>query len=116
MKFLCLAYGSGEDWEKLSEQEQQSLLAQDEELRRRGDYVTAVEPAVTTVTNWDRVLTTTDGPFARSSVPLAGFGIIEADSLDQAIELVANTPCARANGAIEVRALYGQSAAEHVRA
>ena len=108
MKFLCLAYGREEDWVKLSGQEQQSLLAQDEVLRKRGDVVTAVEPTITTVTNHDGILITTDESFAKSNAPLAGFSVVEADKLDEAIELISNTPCARANDAVEIRPVYGQ--------
>jgi hypothetical protein len=46
---------------------------------------------------------TSNGSFASSETPLAGFSIIDADCLDEVIQLVAQTPCARANGAIEIR-------------
>ena len=38
----------------------------------------------------------------RTDLPIAGFAIIEADSLEQAIELVSQTPCAVAHGVVEV--------------
>lgn len=105
MKFLCLAYGAEEDWIKLSPEEQRTLLAQDEVIKRRGDFVTAVQPSVTTVRAWDGNPEVVDEPFARSAVPLAGFSIIEAESVDEVVALVEGTPCARAGGAIEIRAL-----------
>ena len=37
-----------------------------------------------------------------SSLPLAGFAIIEAANVDEAIELVSRTPCAVAHGVVEV--------------
>lgn len=43
-----------------------------------------------------------EGAFLRSALPIAGFAVIEADSLDDAIALVANTPCAVAHGVVEV--------------
>ena len=103
MKFLVLAYGAEEDWIALSKAEQDALLAQDEVLLQRGDTVAAVELAITTVRNSNHELTVSGGSFASSRVPLAGFGIIEADDLDEAIRLVANTPCAVAGGAVELR-------------
>jgi len=103
VKFLCLAYGAEEGWNELSKAEQDALLAQDERLRQLGDIVAAVEPTATTVTAWDGKPATTEDPFAHSPVPLAGFGIIEAANLDEAIKLVANTPCARAKGAVVLR-------------
>ena len=43
-----------------------------------------------------------EGPYLRSDLPLAGFALIEADDLEQAIELVSATPCAVAQGVVEV--------------
>ena len=103
MKYLCLAYGDEKDWNELTKQQQDDLLRQDDVLRKRGDLVAAVEPSATTVRSWDGVPTTTDGGFAESRVPLAGFAIIDAPDLERAIELVADTPCARAKGAVELR-------------
>jgi hypothetical protein len=103
MKFLCLAYGAEKDWNSLTTGEQNELLAQDEVIRRRGATVAAVQSVVTTVRAWDGVPVTTDTAFAESSVPLAGFSIIEAADIDEVVRLVAGTPCARAKGAIEVR-------------
>jgi hypothetical protein len=103
MKYLCLAYGDEEAWNALTKKEQDDLLAQDEVLRKRGDLVAAVEPTATTVTAWDGTPTTTDRAFASARVPLAGFGIIEAADLSEAIRLIADTPCARARGAVELR-------------
>lgn len=105
MKFLCLAYGSENDWKRLSKQEQDALLAQDQVLRDRGAFMSAVQPQATTVTAWDGTPRTEQAAFAVSRVPLAGFSLIDAESLDEAVRLVADTPCARAGGAIEIRAL-----------
>jgi len=103
MKYLCLAYGDENEWKQLTKAEQEQLLKQDEVLRQRGDLVAAVDSSAKTVRAWDGVPETTDGGFAESKVPLAGFSIIEAPDLERAIELVADTPCARAKGAVEVR-------------
>ena len=105
MKFLCLAYGAEEDWKALTKNEQDELLAQDEVLRKRGALMAAVETDVTTVRAWDGSLSASAGSFARSDVPLAGFSVIEAENVDQAARLVAGTPCARAKGTIEIRAI-----------
>jgi hypothetical protein len=45
---------------------------------------------------------TANGPFMSSSLPVAGFGIIEAASLADAIDMVSRTPCAVAHGVVEV--------------
>jgi hypothetical protein len=103
MKFLCLAYGDEKDWKTLSKGEQDALLRQDEVLRQRGDLVAAVKDPIFTLRAWDGRPHMTEGAFSKSEVPLAGCGIIEAESLAEAIELLSDTPCARAKGAVEIR-------------
>lgn len=105
MHYLCLAYGAGKDWLALSERQRSTLLAQDDVMRRRGDLVAAVDRSAVTVRAWDGVPTVADGGATDPPVPLAGFYVIEAEGLEEAIELVARTPCARAHGMIEVRAI-----------
>jgi hypothetical protein len=106
MKFLCLAYGDEDGWSSLSDREKQEVLAQDAVIRDRGNLMSAVQTNVTSVRNWDRNLEVTDGPYAQHQLPLAGFSVIEADSLNEVIELVSNTPCARARGVIEIRPFW----------
>jgi hypothetical protein len=50
---------------------------------------------------------TTDGPFLSSPLPVAGFAVIEAADLAEAVALVSRTPCAIANGVVEVWPLQG---------
>lgn len=45
---------------------------------------------------------TAAGPYMRSPLPVAGFAIIEAVDLAEAVKLVAKSPCAVAHGDIEV--------------
>ena len=45
----------------------------------------------------------TDGPFADTKEVLGGFCLIEAASLDEAIELAARTPAAQHGAVVEVR-------------
>ena len=49
----------------------------------------------------------TDGPFAETKEAVGGFDLIEAASLDEAVEIAAGHPVA-AFGTIEVRPLWGQ--------
>lgn len=109
MKFLCLAYGDQDGWNSLSESEKEEVLAQDAVIRDRGNLMSAVKPKVTSVKNWDRNLEVTDGPCMQNELPLAGFSVIEAESVNEVIELVSNTPCARARGVIEIRPFWDPS-------
>ena len=103
MKYLCLAYGDEKDWLTLTPEQQDEYLAADEALRKRGALVAAVATTVTTVRAWDGRPAVSDGSANHLAQPLAGFSIIEAADLDEAIRLVAGTPCARAKGSIEIR-------------
>ena len=106
MKFLRLAYGDEDGWNSLTESEKQEVLAQDAVIRDRGNLMSAVQTKVTSVRNWDGNLEATDEPYAHHQLPLAGFSVIEAESLNEVIELVSNTPCARARGVIEIRPFW----------
>jgi hypothetical protein len=109
MKFLCLAYGSEEGWNELTKQQQSEVLEQDEVLRKRGDFLAAVTTEVMTVSNWGGRLSIENESFAKPSLPLAGFSIVEAESIEEVIQLFANTPCARASGVIEIRPFWNFS-------
>ena len=50
-----------------------------------------------------------DGPFAETKEVLAGYNLVEADSLEQAIELASRFPWAR-YGSMEVRAVADMEA------
>ncbi|MGE0825402.1 MAG: YciI family protein [Candidatus Binatia bacterium] len=102
MQFLCLAYGDEEGWNSLSEDEKREVLAQDAVIRDRGHLMSALQTKVTSVRNWKRNLEVTEGPSAQVELPLAGYSVIEAEILNDVIALVANTPCARAQGVIEI--------------
>jgi hypothetical protein len=101
MKFLCLAYGDEAGWNSLNDEEKREALARDAVLRDRGDLVSAVERTVTVIRNRE----VTREPFARDELPLAGFYVVESENVEEVIELVSNTPCARARGAIEIRSV-----------
>jgi hypothetical protein len=45
---------------------------------------------------------TQEGPFMSSALPVAGFAVIEAATVAEAVELASRTPCAVAHGVVEV--------------
>lgn len=106
MKFLCLAYGDEAGWDSLSDEEKREVLAQDAAIRDRGNLMSAVQRTVSSVRNWDGNLEVNNEPFARNELPLAGFSVIDAENVEEVIELVSNTPCARARGVIEIRPFW----------
>ncbi|HZU47367.1 MAG TPA: transcription initiation protein, partial [Mycobacterium sp.] len=42
------------------------------------------------------------GPFMSSALPIAGFALIEAATIAEAVEIASHTPCAVAHGVVEV--------------
>ena len=38
----------------------------------------------------------------KTDLPVAGFALIEADSIEEAVKMVADSPCAVASGVVEV--------------
>ena len=105
MRFLCLAYGDEDGWNALSAAEQREVLAHDAVVRDRGNLMSAVGTNVTAVRNWEGHLSIAKEPYAQHALPLAGFAVIEAESVQEVVALVSNTPCARASGVIEIRPL-----------
>jgi hypothetical protein len=103
MKYLCLVYGEERNIQTLDDHE---CLAFDQGLRASGHCVAseALQPVETAVTLRMRngKLATSDGPFAETKEQLAGFYLIEARDLNEAIQLASKIPPARV-GSIEVR-------------
>ena len=110
MQYMLLIYGDESSWDSRSDQERgqifQAYGAFTEELRQSGSMVAgdALQPTqtATTVRVQDGETLTTDGPFAETKEQLGGYYLIEADSLDEAIEWAAKVPGAR-HGSVEVR-------------
>ena len=103
MKYLCLVYL---DERRLGELPDEDCVAYDAAIRTSGQCLAseALQPVstATTVRVRDGKVTVTDGPFAETKEQLAGFYLVEAADLDEAITLAAGIPPARV-GSIEVR-------------
>jgi len=103
MKYLCLVYL---EKQKLHAVPDSECLACGEGFRQSGLLIAAealqpVETA-TTVRVRNGKLSITDGPFVETKEQLAGFYLIEARDLNDAIQVAARIPPAR-EGSVEVR-------------
>jgi hypothetical protein len=107
MKYLCLVYSDEKTLHSLPESPQDSeCLAYAQAIAESGRMVAAealepVETATTVRVRSGRV-SITDGPFAETKEQLAGFYLVEAADLDEAIDIAARIPPARV-GSVEVR-------------
>ena len=103
MKYLCLVYL---DERRLDEVPDRECMACGDALRASGHMVAgeALEGGhtATTVRVRNGKVAVTDGPFAETKEQLAGFYMIDARDLNEAIQIASKIPPARV-GSIEVR-------------
>jgi hypothetical protein len=103
MKYLCLVYL---DEKKLEEVRDSECKAFGDELRKSGRTIAAEAlqsvQSATTVRVRNGKVSVTDGPFAETKEQLAGFYMIDAGDLNEAIQIASRIPPARV-GSIEVR-------------
>jgi hypothetical protein len=110
VQYMLLIYGDQGQWDGLSDEDRGQIMQayqsftkelQDSGAMVAGDALQPTQTATTVRVQNDETLTT-DGPFAETKEQLGGYYLIEADSLDEAIEWAAKIPGAR-HGSIEVR-------------
>ena len=103
MKYLCLVYG---EEKALAGMDDRHCVSFDEKIRASGHCVAseALQPTATATTVRVRNgrVSVTDGPFAETKEILAGFYMIEARDLNEAIQIASKIPPAEV-GSIEVR-------------
>lgn len=103
MKYLCLVYLDGKKLDAIPDTE---CKACNEALKKTGHHIAAEALAsvqtATTVRVRNGKLSVTDGPFAETKEQLAGFYLIDAKDLNEAIQLAAKIPPARV-GSVEIR-------------
>jgi hypothetical protein len=103
MKYVCLVYGEEKDIGAMTDD---GCMALDEGLRKAGRCLAseALQPvaSATTVRVRNGKAIIRDGPFAETKEVLAGFYLIEAVNLNEAVQIASQIPPARV-GSIEVR-------------
>lgn len=119
MKYLCLIYAEEREMDARPAAELEAIAGEcagfDETLQAHGQLVACerLQPVRTaaTIRLRDGKASVTDGPFAETKEQLAGFYLIEARDLNEAIRIAAKIPPARL-GCIEVRPVweYGKPA------
>ncbi len=103
MKYLCLVYL---EEQKLRTVPDKECMACGDGFRNSGVLVAAeaLQPIATAATVRVRngKVSVTDGPFAETKEQLAGFYLLDARDLNEAIQMAAKIPPAR-EGSVEVR-------------
>jgi hypothetical protein len=119
MKYMILIHSNPQSlelWEKLTEEQQWDLgrghMKLTEELAESGELIVSEGLADPALARWVRVrdgeTITSDGPFAEVKEHLAGFYLIECESLERAIEWAAKVPDAHLRE-VEVRPILDMS-------
>jgi hypothetical protein len=117
MQYLLMIYDEEARWSGMSKAERDAttaefgLFGQENAKAIRGGNALQPTSVATTVRVRDGKTLTTDGPFAETKEQLAGYYLIEASHLDEAIAVAAKIPWAR-SGSIEVRPIMTFSAAQ----
>ena len=103
MKFLCLVYG---DEPTLQTMRVDHCIEYDDKLKRDGQCLASESLQSTKTAKTVRVrqgkVETMDGPFMETKEALAGFYLVEAPDIDEAVRIAAKIPPAEV-GSIEVR-------------
>jgi hypothetical protein len=114
MKYLLLVCWDAEKMDALNEPDPAEPPDEEgfpwlDDLQARGKWVTGDQLApprrARSVRVRDGKTIVTDGPFAETKEAVGGFDLIEADSLEEAVEIAAGHPVAQM-GTIEVRPLW----------
>ena len=114
MKYLCLVYHEEACIDALPDSEYNAIIDEvleyREELRVSGHFI-AASPlqsvlTATTIRVRNGRLTLTDGPFAETKEVVGGFALLQANSKEEAIELVKTFLKVAGDGECELRQLY----------
>jgi hypothetical protein len=101
-KFVTIGYGDREGYDRTPKAVRDAAHAHDESLRKSGALMGIAGGPVQVRNHEARHVQTKDGPYMASQLPVAGFAVIEAPTMAEAIEMVSKTPCAVAYGVVEV--------------
>lgn len=101
-KFITIGYGDQVGYDRTPKAVRDAAHAHDARLSSQG-VLMGIAGSPVQVRNPEAAgLETLEGPFMSSALPIAGFAVIDAADLAEAIEKVSQVPCAVAHGVVEV--------------
>lgn len=101
-KYITIGYGDRAGYDRTPEDIRQAAHEHDAFLKERGVTMGIAGTPVQVRNHNGRGVQTETGPYLSSDLPIAGFAIMEAGDMDEAIALASETPCAIAHGVIEI--------------
>ena len=101
-RFITIGYGDPADYDRTPRAIRDAAHEQDARLLSEGAVIGIAGTPVQVRNPEARAIETRDGAFMSSAMPIAGFAMIEAADLDEAVRKVSNVPCAVTHGVVEV--------------
>lgn len=101
-KFITVGYGDEAGYRSTPASVRDAAHAHDARLKAGGALMGVAGGPVQVRNPGDRGVQTLAGPYMKSELPIAGFGVLEARSLDEAVAMASKSPCAVAHGVVEV--------------
>ena len=102
MRFVTIGYGDEAGYQAADPGVLERAHAQDRRIAEAGHLIGVAGTPVQVRNDGGQSVVIDPGRYARSDLPIAGFAVIEADSIQAAVALLADTPCAVAGGVVEI--------------
>ncbi len=101
-RFVTIGYGDRAGYDRTDPAIRDAAHRHDDRLRTEGALMGIAGQPVQVRNHDGASVDRSEGPFLHSDLPIAGFALIEAPTLDEAVNLASKTPCAVAHGVVEV--------------
>ena len=101
-KFVTIGYGDQAGYDRTPVEVRNAAHAHEAELQKQGVLMGIAGRPVQARNPEAKQVQVDEGPYLRADLPIAGFAIIDAVNLEEAVKIAAEAPCAIAHGVVEV--------------
>jgi hypothetical protein len=101
-RYVTIGYGDQVGYDQTTPDVREAAHAHEEELKRAGAMMGIAGSPVQVRNPEAAGVQCEHAAFMSSPLPIAGFAVIEAADLAEAIQMVSRSPCAVAHGVVEV--------------
>jgi hypothetical protein len=101
-KFLAIGYGDRKGYDRTPKPLRDAAHAQDERLKKAGALMGMAGVPVQVRNHEAKNVCMENGPFMNAGLPVAGFAVIDALNMEEAIKMSTQVPCAVAFGVVEI--------------
>jgi len=101
-KFITIGYGDQAGYDRTPVHIRETAHAADAKRTEAGDVMGVAGSPVQVRNAEAKGTEVIPGAFLSADLPIAGFALVEAADLDEAISIAAQSPCAVAHGVVEI--------------